>query len=60
MKQTEIQKSINEANDTPCMKCLKKAQADLITCYIAAGDDDAKKKACDKALAAAIKLCPCP
>lgn len=60
MEQNKIQKSIEEANETPFMKCLKKAQAELIACYVAAGDDDAKKKACDKALAAAIKLCPCP
>lgn len=60
MEDKQILKLIQEAEETPCMKCLKKAQAAHIACYVSAGDDDAKKKACDKALADAIKLCPCP
>lgn len=60
MENKKILKLIKEAEDTPCMKCLKKAQAEHIACYISAGDDNAKKEKCDKALAEAIKLCPCP
>lgn len=60
MDDKKILNSIKEAEETPCMKCLKKVQAEHIACYVAAGDDDAKKRACDKALANAIKLCPCP
>jgi len=60
-KQSEdIERAIRESKGTPCMECLEKAQIAHIACYIAAGDDAAKKAKCDKDLAAAIKSCPCP
>jgi len=60
MDDKKILNLIQEAKETPCMKCLEKAQAAHIACYVSAGDDAAKKTACDKALTAAIKVCPCP
>jgi hypothetical protein len=46
--------------DTPRMKCLKKAQQDHFNCLAGAGNDAAKRSACDKALSNAVNACPPP
>jgi hypothetical protein len=51
--------AVKESNETPCMKCLQAAQAAHIMC-LANAKTPAEKAACNNALSAAIKACPCP
>ncbi len=57
----ELEQMISaEAEDTPRMKCLKKAQQNHLACTALAGDDPTKKSACNKKLAEEVASCPPP
>ena len=49
---------IDAQEETPRMKCLKKCQAEHLTCLAAAGDDPNKTSACNKKLSECEKGCP--
>ena len=46
--------------ESPRMKCLKRCQAEHLTCLTNAGSDQSKKSACKKAVSACEKGCPKP
>ena len=47
-------------DDSPRLKCLKKCQAEHLTCLKNAGTDQTAKSVCNKSLSTCEKACPKP